>query len=436
MGLLECMKQLVLQLQAHPTFAKVWHWVKLIAITGGAQAVVQATGLLSGILIIRLLPVEEYALYTLANTMLGTMTVLADGGISTGVMAEGGKVWQDKEKLGIVIATGLDLRRKFAIGSLVVSIPILVYLLRDHGASWLMTVLIIISLIPAFFAALSDSLLQVAPKLHQEIVPLQKNQMTVSTIRLLLSGLMLFIFPWTFVSLLANALPRIYGNIQLRQIVRRFIEDVDKPCQEVRQNILKTVYRILPGSIYYCLSGQITVLLLSFWGTTSSVAQVGALGRVSTLINLVSVILSLIVVPQFSRLPFVKVKVFFWKTTLVITLFFFVIFLGVNIFANYILLILGNLYSDFGEELILLTSANIFNITSGLYFSISTVRGKPTNPYFLIICNLFSNLFFVIFYDVSTLKGVLFVSLWVSLFTMFVNFIGSYFAVFYGEQKN
>jgi hypothetical protein len=46
---------------------------------------------LYGILIIRLLPVE-YAFYTLANTMHRTMTVLADGGITTGVMSQVGKV--------------------------------------------------------------------------------------------------------------------------------------------------------------------------------------------------------------------------------------------------------------------------------------------------------------------------------------------------------
>lgn len=72
-------------------------WAKLIAITGSAQVMVQAIGFISGILVIRLLPTHEYALYTLANTMLGTMTLLADGGIATGVMSQGGKVWQDKQ---------------------------------------------------------------------------------------------------------------------------------------------------------------------------------------------------------------------------------------------------------------------------------------------------------------------------------------------------
>src|SRR5690606_2402187 len=138
-------------------YSRISEWSKLIVITGSSQILIQALGFISGILVIRLLSIHEYALYTLANTMLGTLTILADGGISTGTMALGGKVWRDRDELGKVVATGLDLRKKFAVGSLLVSVPILIYLLRHHEASWLMTVLIVLSLIPAFFSALSGT---------------------------------------------------------------------------------------------------------------------------------------------------------------------------------------------------------------------------------------------------------------------------------------
>ncbi len=70
----------------------MYGWGKLISVTGSAQVLIQALGFISGIIIIRLLPTEEYAFYTLANTMLGTMNILSDAGVSTGVMAQGGKV--------------------------------------------------------------------------------------------------------------------------------------------------------------------------------------------------------------------------------------------------------------------------------------------------------------------------------------------------------
>jgi len=164
--------------------ATVLQWGKLLTITGGAQALVQGLGLLVGVLIIRLLPKEEYAFYTIANTMLGTMTVLADGGINNGAMAAGGEVWQDRYGLGKVLRTSIHMRKKFAVYSLIVTIPILIYLLNKQDAPWTSILLITLALIPSFWAALSDSLLQTVPKLHQAIPPLQKNQLLVSLMRL------------------------------------------------------------------------------------------------------------------------------------------------------------------------------------------------------------------------------------------------------------
>lgn len=186
------MKALTQRVYSNASFSKILTWTKLVSITGASQLLIQGLSFVSGILIIRLLPTSEYGLYTLANTMLGTMLILADGGITTGVMAQGGKVWQSKEDLGRVLATGLDLRRKFAIISLLVAMPALLYLLRHHGASWLMSVLIAASLIPAFFTALSGTLLEIVPRLVQHVVPLQKIQVWGNAGRLLLLTLSVF----------------------------------------------------------------------------------------------------------------------------------------------------------------------------------------------------------------------------------------------------
>ena len=140
------MKDILIKFKQHPKYDTIANWGKLISITGSSQVIVQAVGFASGILIIRLLPVQEYAFYTLANTMLGAMTILSDGGISTGVMAQGGKVWEDKQKLGKVLVTGLQMRKKFAVVSMIISLPILLYLLIHNGASWLTSFLIILSI--------------------------------------------------------------------------------------------------------------------------------------------------------------------------------------------------------------------------------------------------------------------------------------------------
>ncbi|GEO10459.1 hypothetical protein SAE01_29550 [Segetibacter aerophilus] len=406
----------ILKILNNPKYTRLIHWGKLITITGGSQAIVQATGLVSGIIVIRLLPTQQYAWYTLANTLLGTMGILADGGISAGVMAQGGKVWQDREKLGAVLATGLDLRKTFALGSLLVAVPLLIYLLNRSGASVITILLIVAALIPAFFVALSDSLLEIIPKLHQSIIPLQKNELTVSIARLMLSTLTLFIFPFSYIAILASGLPRAYGNIGLRKIAYSFVSKQQKPDLAVRKNILFIVKRILPGALYYCLSGQITIWLISIFGTTNSIAEVGALGRLAVLLNFFSVLISTLIIPRFARLENNKKLLLtrFFQIIGTLLIFCLLLLTVVWAFPEKILLILGNQYAGLEKELLInLIGSSIFLIGAIIY-NLYTSKGwvlKPLVSISISICAITTG---IIFLDVSTVSGVLWLNIFIA----------------------
>jgi O-antigen/teichoic acid export membrane protein len=423
------MKKKLAKIKQHPKYNKVLNWGKLISITGSAQIILQAVGFVSGILVIRLLPTQEYALYTLANTMLGTMTVLSDAGISTGVMAQGGRVWKDREKLGSVVATGLDLRKRFAIFSLIVSAPILLYLLLHNGATWIMAVMIVLSLIPAFYAALSDSLLEIVPKLHQSIVPLQKNQIVVSFGRLILSGLTLFVFPLTFVAILANGIPRIFGNIKLQKISEDYIDTLQKPDPTVRKDILKLVKRMLPGAIYFSLSGQITIWIISIVGNTTSIAALGALGRISVLFTIFSVLVGSLLVPRFARLENKRSELLKRYSQIIFVSFIIMFFVGgiAAFFSDKLLWVLGNNYSKFNFELILNIIIACISVISGISFSLYSSRGWVLHPLFAMIKNVIIIVTCCIVLDLSTLAGALYMNLAITLSSMLMNVIYGYY---------
>lgn len=404
---------------------RAFNWIKLITITGGAQLVVQFVGLISGIIVIRLLPTQEYGLYTLANTMLGTMVVLADGGISSGVMSQGGKVWQSKEKLGAVLATGLDLRKKFAMASLVVVIPALLYLLRHHNASWLMSTLILVSLIPAFYTGLSGALLQVAPKLSQDIGPLQKNNVISNVLRLLLTMVTVFAFPWAFVAIIAAGLSQLWANINLRKISASYADYKQLPDPAVRKEILSFVKRILPGSIYYCLSGQITIWLISIFGNTTAVAQIGALGRLAMMLSIFSALLSTLVIPRFARLPNDKNRLL--KTFYLIQLGLFalggIIICVVYLFPSQILWILGKDYSNLGTELLLSIAGSCLGLIAGSSFGLSTGRGWAINPLVSIPLTISAIIAGALLIDISSLIGILKFNLFVYLVEIVMYYV-------------
>jgi O-antigen/teichoic acid export membrane protein len=410
------MKSIIRRLSANPKYSKAMEWGKLISLTGSVQILVQVTALITGVLIIRLLPTEEYAYYTLANTMLGTMTVLADGGISAGVMSQGGKIWKDKQKLGVVLSTGLDLRRKFGVFSLIGALPILGYLLWHQGASYLVIALIILALIPSFFAALSDSLLEIIPKLHQDIKPLQGNQLTVGVIRLILSCCTIFLFPFTFIALLANGIPRIYGNVKLKTITYRFAEKDQNTDPIIKEEILKIVRRNLPGTIYFCLSTQITIWLISLLGTTSSIAEIGALGRLTVVLTVFTVMFQTLIIPRFARLVENKkiIMYHFVKILSGIIVLCLMIIGIVYLFSPQILWALGENYVSLSNELLLSITGGCLGLITGSVFSLAGNRGWVLSPVISIPINIATIALGVIFLSVSTLQGILILNIMIA----------------------
>jgi hypothetical protein len=406
-------------------YSKTIYWGKLISVTGGGQILVQGIGLICGILVIRLLPVKEYAWYTIANTLLGTMFILADSGITASVMAQGGKIWQEKVKLGTVLDTGMHLRKQFAARSLLIATPILVYLLVHNNASILAAVLISVSLIPAFFAELSDSLLEIPPKIHQDIVPLQKNQVAVGILRLLLSALALFIFPFTFVAILAAGIPRIWGNIQLRKISKKYVEQEKIIDPVVKREIIKMVRKILPYSIYYSSSGQITIWIISVFGSASSVAQAGALGRLAIIITIFRSLVGTLVIPRFARIPNHRKLLLtrYFQIHGGLLALFSIIILIISILPSQILWVLGKQYAGLQSELIICISSACIGSLAGASFGLSTSRGNVISPLFAIPVNIATVICCVLILNISTLRGVLYLGLIVELVQLLMNFL-------------
>jgi O-antigen/teichoic acid export membrane protein len=403
------MKNLAQSISPDNRFEKLHQWTKLIAVTFSAQAIIQLLGLVTGILIVRLLPTKEYAFYTLANTMLGTMTVLADGGISSGVMSQGGKVWQDRAKLGVVLATGLKLRRKFGVVSLIITLPLLAYMLMDHGAGWDTTALIVLAIIPSFFAALSDSLLEVPSKLHQGINKLQKNQMFAGIGRFVMMTSTLFVFPWTFIAILGNGIPRIWANFKLKKISAEYADPKQVADSVIEKDILAIVKRSLPGAIYYCVSGQITIWLISIFGSTQSVAHIGALSRLSTVITVFTTLFSTLIIPRFARLQEDKqliIKRFLQIGALLFVISFFIVGVVV-LFPAQILLILGKEYNDLTAEVVLIAISSCMAMVLSVTYSLLVARGWILRPWLNIPINILFQLIFVFTMDLSRTTNVL-----------------------------
>ena len=75
-----------------------------------SQVGVQILNLLTGFAIVRNLSKDEYAIYTIINTLGPVLLILSDNGIGNSIMALGRQFWQDADKWGSLDHLGLALR--------------------------------------------------------------------------------------------------------------------------------------------------------------------------------------------------------------------------------------------------------------------------------------------------------------------------------------
>ncbi|KQS27056.1 hypothetical protein ASG33_21220 [Dyadobacter sp. Leaf189] len=416
-------KSIILQVPA--VYARLIHLARLAAVTAMSQATIQALGLLTGFLIIHLLPVKEYAYYTIANTVLGTMALLSDSGINNGVMAQGGRVWEDRAQLGAILAAGLTLRKRFSAINLCISIPILLFLLLRQGAGWPASLLIVLALVPAFVATLTDSILEIPFKLQQEVRSLQVNQLVVGAGRFLLSAGLLLLFPLTAVSLLANGIPRVYGNSKLRQRMHSIADLSALPDPAAGKELLKTVRRVLPLTVYYAYSSQIAVWIVSLSGSAFAVAQLGALGRISMILSLFSILFATMITPRFARMKANRSDLLrrFLQILLLLLVLIAIILSAAFLFSGQVLQLLGPKYTGLDAALILSLAAASINLLSGAVYGLYSSRSWTMQPMISIGLNLSCVLICMLLLDVSTLRGVLWFNVCCALVQMLIALV-------------
>jgi O-antigen/teichoic acid export membrane protein len=355
------------------------------------------------------------------------MSTLADGGITSSVMAKGGKVWNDREKLGAVVATGFELRKKFAIVSLIITIPLFTVLFRHNQANWQSIALIMLATIPVFYTSLSNALFEITLKLHQSILILQKIQLFVAIARLFSSFLLLMIFPWTFVAFLAMLPPTIYGNKKLHAISSQYMDQKQSANAQVEADMLKMVKRILPGSVFFILSGQISIWLVSVFGTLEAVAYLGALGRIAMLLSSFNMLIAILIVPRFAKLAEDRglMLKYFVQITTFLLLFVSLALVAIYALQDYILYILGENYRNLNHALLLKFTEAGISLIAGVFFSLSVARGWVVHPLILMLVSSVAMLALALVNDLSTLDGVLMYGVELSLVGLLLN--GVYF---------
>lgn len=416
---------LLTRLQKHRHFNRAIEFCSKFAVFGSTQIAVMGLQFAVGIYIIRRLSVEDYALYTLANTVFGMMNVLADGGITSGVAAEGGKVWRDPHRLGGVLAAGFAIRRTLSSIAVAIFTPILVYLLLTHGASYTVVSLLVIILISSFLLSLRTSLLGVPLGLHQRISDISVIGFAASIIRSVLSLSAMTAIPSVATPLFANLFSQVWAAWQTGKRSACFFNRNSAADTNAQIAIADIVKRSLPGAIYFCFSGQITIWLLSTFGTATAIAQVGALGRLGQLLLILNTVFATLVLPRFSRCTAGRKALsrmaFMSIGGMAAACFGILVFVAV--FPSSALYLLGTQYSSLTSEVVIAVAQSCVGLLSWVCYHLALTRGWILLPIVSIGITIVTQIIAAMLINVSDLRGALIYGLTVGSITLVMQLI-------------
>ena len=411
-----------------PIIRRALHRARVVGSFAAVQAIVQVIGFFSGILLVRSLSQREYAYFTIANTMQGTINLLADIGISVGLISIGGRVWQDRHRFGELVNTALGVRRKLGALAITLITPVMYFMLVRNGSSSLYAAGLIVVVLGGLIVQLSMGVLSVVPRLRSDLGRIQIIDLTGALTRLLLIGVLFFLFLNAGLAVLVATVVMLLQYLMLRSYVTGVVDFSAPENQDDRREIMRLTKHLAANAIFYCVQGQITVFLIGFFAhRPNSVAEVGALGRLAMIFTVVSNLLTNVFVPAFARCDsHRKLKWLFFAIVGGVTAFSAVILAGAELFPNQFLFILGHKYTHLHRELTLMVAGAVLNAIAGTLWALNASKAWVAGSWLYIPLTLATQVALIPFTDFSSVMGVLTFNLFSLVPSLFLNVILSY----------
>jgi len=386
------------------------------------QIAVQLMGVASGILLVRTLSQTEYAFFTLGFSMLSTMSILADSGIGIALSSIGGRVWQDRERFGQLINTALRLRRYLAAIAVVVVTPISIWLLIRSGASPVYAAVITLTILVCLNYQLLSGVLMIVPRLHSQIKRVQTLDALAAAVRLAGVVAAYFIFLNAEVAILATIVSVIVQYVLLRRWVKADVNLAAPLSGEDQTAMLGIVKHQAPNAVFFCLQGQLTVWLISIFGRTQNIAEVGALGRLGMIFSVIGAVMTSIVLPAFARCQSPReLRIRYFQVCGGFLMLGLSLITAAAVFPDQFLWILGNKYAHLKHELLLMMIMAAVNSLVSTMWSLNSTKAWIKYSWLNIPGVVLTQIVLLTLLDVSTVHGVILFGIFSLLPTFLLN---------------
>lgn len=387
--------------------------VRLAGAALSAQAVVQAMGLLAGILLVRMMDPAQFALFTLASSVLVTAALLADLGLASGVLAEGGRqpdasgpAWAR------VCADARRLQWWLAGAMLLLALPAGLVVFTHHGAgggvAW---ALVALALATAMLQARNGLALSVV-RLAGDVAWQQRVDLALGAARLaaVALALTLWLDIGAVMALSLQTASALCMALALHQWLRRrhLATLAGQASGGHAPALRRQLVRQGPNGVWYAVSSQLALWLMAALGSAADVAALGALGRLAGVFTVIGVLMAALAQPYFARQQQAAALVTaFAVVNLLFAALLLALLAGAATCPQALLWLLGPAYAGLQTELLWMVAASTLAAWGGALYSLGCARGWVLPLGWAVASSLGATLLAAATLDLATPRGAL-----------------------------
>lgn len=268
-------------------------WGRVVSRFIGVNVLVQAVGLLVGILVIRGLDKTEYGYYAVFTSMIAAFVLVSDSGVAGTLLAALGREANDRTRAAELIRTTLSIQRRVSLLVAAACSVAMSFVLLQLDAP----AISVISAMAAFLVSATllahKSVFQAYRRATADYRSLQTVVAASAGFRLLavtvLSLLRSISLP---LMLLVNMASYLIEFLVLRQRDGRLFSARGTIDQQFKSNQWLTVRRTLPMSLAIVAQTQLLTLSLGVFGNADVLAEVSALSRFAAVLAIVGAAVS------------------------------------------------------------------------------------------------------------------------------------------------
>lgn len=349
----------------------------------------QVLSFLTGLWIIRTLPIEQYALFGLALSITTVLTAVADSGISQAVIAIGGRSHGDTKFLGHLIATCRRFVAYTAALALVIAIPLWVVLSFRQGAAPFETISLAVLLVFGLLSSLGGNIYRNVLLLNGKVVSYNAVEAGVAGLRLIVSIGLLALWPTAIAAVLVGILALAVRRRQLQTRSAGLFANDAEPLASCSEQIKPLVKRAMPNSLYVAFSQQFLFFALAFMATPQTIASASALSRFNQIYLFVPSIVMAVLAPRFAKTKAPHLVGVLYMRYFVLGAALALLCGGVMfVFPQELLKILGSEYSNLENEVRLFALASSVACVTGVMSGLNNSRGWVIPPLLYISLHL------------------------------------------------